>query len=287
MHAHLLHNGRIIDSPDRVLSPGQAGLMNGWGVFSTIRVFDGVLFAWERHWARMKRDAALMHVPFPADDASVHEDLLTLVAANQAWNATLRVVIVRNRGGMWEGPALDRDYDILAFTNGIRDWGRGVNLAVQPNARFAACQFSSAKILSWSWNLTWLETAQQRGFDEVLLLNERGEVSECTSANVFAEIGGRVCTPPISSGCLPGITRELLLGEAKPAGIEIAETTLALDDVYGADSVFITSTTRELLPVLRIEDRELRDTGTARFALQEAFSAYCDRYVTEAAPARR
>ena len=87
------------------------------------------------------------------------------------------------------------------------------------NARHAACQFAGTKILSWAMNLTWLESAQARGFDEVILLNERGEVAECTSANIFIANGSQVWTPPLSSGCLPGITREVLLGEIRVPGI--------------------------------------------------------------------
>ncbi len=75
-------------------------------------------------------------------------------------------------------------------------------------------------------NLTWVETAQQRGLDEVILLNEFGDVAECTSANIFASTGGQVWTPPVSSGCLPGITREVLLREIQVPGIRISEKTL-------------------------------------------------------------
>src|SRR5579864_3038001 len=99
MHRFLLHNDEVLDAHQKSLSAGQVGFLNGWGVFSTIRVMDGVLFAFERHWDRMKRDAARMHVPFPADRDSVKTGLLRLVEANSAWNATLRVAVVRNHGG--------------------------------------------------------------------------------------------------------------------------------------------------------------------------------------------
>ncbi|MBK5292310.1 MAG: aminotransferase class IV family protein [Acidobacteriia bacterium] len=282
MHGFLLHNGSLHKTSEKLLSPGQVGLMNGWGVFSTMRVFDGVLFAFERHWARMKKDATLMRVPFPDSPEALHDDLLKLVAANHTPNATLRVCIVRNRGGLFEGEGNTRDFDCIAFTTDIHRWGKDVTLAVQPHARHAACAFAGAKILSWAFNLTWLEMARERGFDEVILLNEHGRVSECTSANIFAAIGSDVRTPPLSSGCLPGVTREILLSESRAAGIVVAETGLGLEDLYNADSVFITSTTRELLPVRSIEGRELRQDGPARLLMQKAFSKYVDRYVSEA-----
>ena len=128
-------------------------------------------------------------------------------------------------------------------------------------------------------NLTWIESAQQRGFDEVILLNERGEVAECTSANLFVANGNRVCTPPLSSGCLPGITREVLLGEITVPGIQLEESTLKPADLESADEVFITSTTRDLLPVGRIEEHTLGPRGQICAQLKAAFAEYTARYV--------
>jgi branched-chain amino acid aminotransferase len=184
--------------------------MNGWGVFSTLRVADGVLFAFERHWARMAKDAALMRVPFPLKPDEMQSRLLRLVEANRAPNCVLRVVVVRNTGGIFQGP-VERESDLIAFTAELKDWGEGVKLTYAEQARHAASRFAGAKITSWALNLTFLEEAQRSGFDEVILLNERGEVAECTSANIFLARKNQVLTPTLSSGCLPGITRELLL----------------------------------------------------------------------------
>lgn len=281
MHRLLLHNDQIRDTGDRCLSPGQVGLLNGWGVFSTLRVYDGVLFGWERHWERMKRDAARMRVPFPEAAASVEEKLLRLVEANQAWNATLRVSIIRNRGGMYEGRAA-REFDVIAFTADLKDWGKGARLGVVHNARLAASEFAGAKILSWSENLTWYERAREQGFDEVILLNERGELAECTSANIFAIEGTHIWTPPLSDGCLPGVTRAVLLEQIHVPGIAIAERTLLLQHLEAMDQVFITSTTRELLPVVSIEGRLLKaPQGEVLANLQSAFAEFVRSYTSE------
>ena len=225
LHRYILHNDNVCRASDPVLSPGQVGLLSGWGVFSTLRVANGVLFEWERHWARIKRDAEAFHVALPQDPEAVRRKLLELIEANGSLNSTLRLVIVRNCGGMWAGPSNGRESDLIALTADSKEWGDGVKLAYQENGRHAACNFAGTKILSWAMNLTWLETAQRRGFDEVILLNERGEVAECTSANLFIANGNQVWTPPLSSGCLPGITRELLLGPVRAPGIEIGEQT--------------------------------------------------------------
>jgi branched-chain amino acid aminotransferase len=284
MHRLILHNDAIRDASDKLTSPGQVGLMNGWGVFSTLRIADGVPFAFERHWARMRKDAQLMHVPFPDDAEAFRSRLLELIEANGAFNSTLRVAVVRNHGGPFEGPSVDRPYDVIAFTTALTDWPASVALAMKADARHAKSEFAGTKILSWSFNLTWNEQAHQRGFDEAVLLNERGEVSECTSANLFAIEGSHVWTPPLSAGCLPGVTRAILLQEIRVPGISIAEKTLLPADLERADRVFITSSTRDLLPVREIETLRVRTEGeSVLHGLQQAFITNRNNYVAEKA----
>lgn len=286
IHDFIMHNGRICDAGSPALYAGQLGLLAGWGVFTTIRVSQGALFAWERHWARLARDAERMNVAIPAGASEMESGLLRLIEANGHPDCTLRLVFVRNGGGMWEGPAggSARPSDVIALTADSKVWGASVRLAVQPNARFAANEFAGVKILSWAQNLTWAERAQKQGFDETILLNERGQIAECTSANIFAVLDGAVYTPPLTDGCLAGITREILLNEVllteiRDAAIRIAERSLSLDDLYGADEVFITSTTRDLLPVHEIAGRALNRASrfpntTVRERLSAAFREF-------------
>ena len=277
MHALILHNDEIREASEKVLAPGQVGLAAGWGVFSTLRIVRGIPFAFERHWERMKRDAATLRVPFPSDPDYIRARLLRLIAANQVGDGTARTIVVRNRGGIWEGSP-ERDFDLLIFTAGLKDWGAGVKLAVQEQARHAGSRFRGVKCLSWALNLVMLEEAHARGCDEVLLLNERGEVSECTSANIFIVRDGQVLTPPLDSGCLPGVTRELLLEMAPVEGIAIREETLRLEDLMTAAEVFITSTTRNLLPVVSIEGHPLSHRNQVREVLEAAFERGVDKY---------
>jgi len=279
MHRYLLHNDEIRDTGAQDLSAGQVGLLNGWGVFSTIRVYDGVMFAWERHWDRMRIDAGRLRVPFPPARDWLEQRLHRLIDANKAFNATLRVAVIRNRGGMFEGPGPMRDFDVVAFTADVNRWGSTVKLGLIHNARYAASEFAGTKNLSWSENLTWYERAHEQGLDEVVLLNERGEVAECTSANIFAAKGEQVWTPPLNSGCLPGVTRALLLEEIRVPGLRIGEKTLLPADLEAADEVFITSTTRELLPVVSIVGLHIRPGGRVREQLQQAFTAYVESYI--------
>ncbi|MBK9170442.1 MAG: aminotransferase class IV [Bryobacterales bacterium] len=279
MHPNILHNGRILSAGAPCLAAGQVGLLSGWGVFSTIKVIDGVLFAFERHWARMSSDAALMGVPMPEDATAVHAQLLELIGVNQARDATLRLVVVRNQGGMWEGPG-ERSYDVIALTAPTKQWGHAGRLGLVEHGRHAAGRFSRAKILSWAWNLAHLEEAQRAGHDEVCLLNEHGEVAECTSANIFVAKDGVVATPPLESGCLPGVTRDILLREVRVAGHTVTERVIQPGEFATADEVFITSTTRDLLPIASIGPWTIASRGEARACLQAAFNAYVAEYLT-------
>ena len=275
LHGRILHNGQIRNADSPALFAGQVGLLSGWGVFSTLRVAEGVLFAWERHWARMSRDARLLNVPMPPDANALEHDLLRLIEANGQPDCTLRLVMVRNTGGMWEGPTADqRAVDVIALTADLKGWGASVRLSIQPDARFSRSEFAGAKILSWGHNLAWAERAGREGFDEAVLLNERGLVAECTSANIFAVFGSEVVTPPLGDGCLPGITREILLGEIHLQDIAVRERSLTSDDLYGADEVFITSTTRDLLPVREIAGRELNRRSGVRERLAAEFRQF-------------
>jgi branched-chain amino acid aminotransferase len=280
MHAHLLHNGQIRGTADKLLSPGQVGYMNGWGVFSTIRVCDGVLFAYPRHYARMQNDARRMRVPFPYSPEELEGHLEKLVEANNAQNATLRVALVRNRGGLFEGTQIERDCDLIAFTADIAKWGEGVRLTYVPNGRLGTSPHAGAKITSWVENLVWNEGAREKGFDEVVLLNEKGEVSECTSANIFAVFGSRVVTPPLAtSGCLPGVTRALLLEEIQTPGLHFEEAVLTPEEVEKCDAAFITSTTRDLLPILEIDRKPMPQNAPVIAKIASAFAEYRGRYV--------
>lgn len=230
----------------------------------------------------MQRDAKLLRVPMPDDAMEFQRDLLRLVDANNGFNSTLRVAIVRNRGGLFEGEGIARDFDIVAFTADVHNWGRGVHLGLQEQGRHSGSIFAGTKVTSWCYNLTFLEIAKSNGYDEVVLLDDKGRVSECTSANIFAVTERGVLTPPLESGCLPGITREILLNDVRVPGTNVREGHLMPNDLFSAHGVFITSTTRELLPVFSVAGKQLSQEHSVRNALQEAFSAFCDRYVETA-----
>jgi branched-chain amino acid aminotransferase len=229
----------------------------------------------------MAHDAELLHVPFAISDSVLHTALQKLITINSAFDAVLRVAVVRNKGGLFEGSDIEREADLIAFTADIKNWGDSVKLKYQPSARFAASPFAGTKITSWAHNLTWYEEAQQEGFDECILLNESGAVSECTSANIFIIRGNEVLTPPLdSSGCLPGVTRAILLEEIHLPGFEMSEAEITPSELEASDQVLITSTTRDLLAVESVDGFALHQDRRKLRLLQRAFAEFRTYYNT-------
>src|SRR2546427_1346503 len=196
IHRHIFHNDRLVPIENVRLSPGQAGLLSGYGIFTTLQIFDGEAFAYERHWRRLQKDAARTRMPFPFDATKVRTQLGELLRANQVREGTARIYILYNKTGFWQSDEPLPEVDLLMYTAGLPAYREPARLALREHGRHAASPLAGTKMTSWLVNVWSLGEAQQQGFDEVVLLNERGEVAECTAANIFCVRGGKVLTPP-------------------------------------------------------------------------------------------
>ncbi|HKO04590.1 MAG TPA: aminotransferase class IV [Candidatus Acidoferrales bacterium] len=290
IHRYVFHNDRLAPIEEVRLSPGQAGLLNGWGLFTTLRVVSGEPFAFERHWHRLEKDAERTRLPMPYSADAVRGHLAEVIRANQVREGTARIYLIYNRVGFWRSDESLPEVDLILYTAGLPPYREPVRLGLRPNGRFSAAPLCSVKTTAWLNNVWHLNEAQKAGFDEVVLLNERGEVAECTAANVFAVQGGRVLTPPLASGCLEGVTRGVLLELAPRLGIAMEERTLTPSDLRGAEEMFISSTNRNLLGVGALEDHVFAGApGPVTRRLEEAFAAHVAEYVARqsVAPSRR
>jgi branched-chain amino acid aminotransferase len=282
IHRNIFHNDRIIPVEQARLSPGQAGLFNGWGVFTTMRIFQGEAFAFERHWRRLEKDAGRIRLPFPFDPAQVRLQLSELLNANQVVEGTARIYMIYNRVGFWQTDEPMPQVDLILCTAGLQANPEQARLNIAKDGRHAASPLAGVKVTSWLNNVWHLAEAQSQGWSEVILLNERGEVAECTTANIFCVKNGRVYTPPLSSGCLEGVTRGLLLELAPRAGVQLVEQSLMPGDLYSADEVFITSTNRSLLGVSEIAGHKYSIVmGPIVQKLEHAFAAAVREYVAQ------
>jgi len=286
VHHFVFHNDRVLPIEQVRLSPGQAGLLNGWGLFTTIRIVEGIPFAFERHWKRLVRDAERTHCPFPFEEETVRAQLSEVLRANNVREGCARIYAIYNQVGFWRSDEKFPKVDLLLYSAGLPNYREPARLGLREHGRHAASPLAGVKVTSWLNNVWSLHEAQQAGFDEVVLLNERGEVAECTAANIFCVRDGRVATPPLSAGCLEGITRGVLLEIGASAGVPVEEHRLRPVDLFAADEVFISSTNRSMLGVSEINGHKLAGgPGPITKKLEKIFAGYMREYIDARAAA--
>jgi branched-subunit amino acid aminotransferase/4-amino-4-deoxychorismate lyase len=280
IHRHIFHNDALLPIEKVRLSPGQAGLLCGWGIFTTVRISRGEAFAYERHWRRLEKDAALIRLPITYTAAKVRVHLHEVIRANNVTEGSARIYLVYNQVGFWRSDEPQPPVDLIIYSAPLPEYREPVRLGLRAHGRHAAAPLAGVKSISWLANVWAVAEAQKEGFDEVVLLNERGEVAECTAANIFAVKGGRVATPPLSSGCLQGVTRSVLLEIGESVGVPVGEAVLKPEHLYAADEVFITSTNRSMLGVAEINGHKIASApGPITKKMEAAFGEYVQKYV--------
>ena len=289
IHRYVFHNQELMPVEKTRWSPGQAGLICGWGLFTTVKIVQGEAFAYERHWRRVEKDAAITRLPLTYSGAKVRVNLQEVIRANNVADGCARIYLVWNETGMWKSGEQRPEVDLVITTADLPAYPDLVRLAVREHGRHAASALAGVKTISWLNSVWAAAEAQREGFDEVVMLNERGEVSECTAANLFIVKNEKVLTPPLSSGCLEGVTRGVLMEIASEAGTSVGEQTLRMDDVLGADEVFITSTNRNVIGVKEIAGQVIADGkgGELTRRLDNVFEGYVQEYVNRRQSANR
>jgi len=289
IHRYVFHNEELKDVEKARWSPGQAGLICGWGLFTTMRIVRGEAFAYERHWRRLEKDSGITRLPMTHSGPKVRVHLKEVIRANRVEEGCARIYLVWNTVGFWKSNEKMPDVDLLITTADLPKYPDTVRLGIREQGRHAASPLAGVKTISWLNSVWAVAEAQREGFDEVVLLNERGEVSECTAANIFAVKGDKVLTPPLSSGCLEGVTRGVLSELAPEAGTSVVEQVLHAEDLYVAEEVFITSTNRNVIGVSEIDGRKIGDGTVGRMTqkLDTVFEAYVKDYVERRLAASR
>jgi branched-chain amino acid aminotransferase len=246
-----------------------------------MRISRGEAFAYERHWRRLEKDAGLIRLPMTHTAAKVRVHVHDVIRANNVVEGCARIYFVYNQIGFWQGDEQQPPVDLIIYSAPLPQYHEPVRLGLRAHGRHAASPLAGVKSISWLPNVWAVAEAQKEGFDEVVLLNERGEVAECTAANIFMVKNRKVFTPPLNSGCLEGVTRGILFEIAPEAGIGIAERLLRPEDLYSADEVFISSTNRNLIGVGEIaENRIAAAPGPVTHQLENLFAAHVGEYVT-------
>jgi len=276
-------NGRISGEQDAVVPVFDHGFLYGEGIYETLRTYHGRLFLFDRHMRRLRNSARLIELTVPfSDDELAGEIHATMAAAQLGENqAYVRVLLTRGVGEL--------SYDLRAtpepscviivkplapMPNETYENGVGVVLVdvVRNHPQSVNPMIKSNNLMN---SALAAQQALKRGGFEAVMRNYRGELTEGATSNLFIVKNGRALTPPIECGLLPGITREFLFEVGQDAGIDVREQVLRDDDLFGADEAFLTSTTRELVPIVTVNERTIGggNPGAVTLELLKAFRA--------------
>jgi branched-chain amino acid aminotransferase len=255
-------NGRIAPADQAVVPVYDHGFVYGEGVYETMRTYNRVPFLYDRHMRRLRQSAERLLLDVPFEDGTLLSWIeQTIAAAGELDEAYIRILLTRGVGELnydprstpnpttviivkpFEAPParVFQDGIRISLVEMLRNHPRSVNPLIKSN-----------NLLN---NAMAMQAAYRSGAEEALMCNYRGELTECSQANFFMVRGGAVLTPPSQAGLLEGVTRAFIFELGRDLGIDVREETLTPNDLDSADEMFITSTTRELSPVVNVDGR--------------------------------
>ena len=267
-------NGKITGERDAVVSVFDHGFLYGEGVYEVVRTYNGRPFLLDRHLARLRQSAAMLILDVPLTGDQLAARIMETIAhavkqmgSDPIYSGEwyIRILLTRGVGELSYDPALCAAPTVVVIVKPLAEppaelYTKGVRVIVSSVMRNHP---DSVSPMIKSNNLLNNALAMQEGFKqgafEVIMRNYKGELAECAQSNFFIVKDRRALTPPLSAGLLAGITRAFMWEVGKAAGVEVSEMTLLDEDLYNADEVFLTGTTREVMPIVEVGDRKIGD----------------------------
>ncbi len=259
----VLINGMPVDPETARISVYDRGFLYGDSVFETIRTYDGKPFALADHMARLARSAERVFISLPASLETLADEVQRGVALAQNPESYVRLMLTRGTGPLGLDPDLAEHPNRIVFVEPLvspppEAYQNGIEAIIVHTARAAdATPAAGAKVANYLTSLLAIREARLRGASEAFIVDGRGRVLEGTTSNVFLVKKGSLVTAPEESGILPGITRAYLLRGADRLGIPVALRDIQEAELFEADELFISSSLREVLPVVRLDGRAI------------------------------
>lgn len=261
-------NGRITLAADAVVPVFDHGFLYGEGVYETLRTYRREPFLFGSHMDRLRRSAGLMALDVPFTDAQCQAWIADTVAAHDRMLGTLpeayiRILLTRGVGALTYNPDACPTPTLVIIVKSFpfpaeRTFTEGIAVALvdvrRNHPRALNPTIKSNNLLN---NALAMQEALRHHAEEALMQNHDGHIVECSQSNFFIVKDGRLRTAPLADGLLPGITRQFVMDVARDLGIQTDEQSFTPEDVYAADEAFITGTTREVTPVVRVGDRAI------------------------------
>jgi branched-chain amino acid aminotransferase len=240
--------GRLCEEADATVSLMDHGITVGDAVFETVAVEAGVALALSRHLARLARSCVGLGIPAP-DLTGLRQAALDVVGANQLDEGLLRIVHTSGPGPLGSARG-DREPTTAVLAGPSRHWAGTADVAIVPWLRNEHAASAGLKTTSYADNVIALAEASRRGCSEAILANTAGALCEGSGTNVFLELDGVLVTPALSSGCLAGVSRGLLI---ERCGLDVQERDIPLGALSEAREAFLTSATRHVQPIRAVD----------------------------------
>jgi aminodeoxychorismate lyase len=260
MHPVIYLNKVMLEATKARVAPVSSAMLYGRGVFTTVAIYNSKPFLWSQHWHRLKDHAERLNIDCAgANERNVGEAVRKLLAVNQVKDGRARVILLARSGrDVWRAQnESSRKTDLLIMTSEAQKISRaGLSLAVSPYRFNTFSPLAGIKSLNYLDQVLAWEEAQQREFDEAVMLNERGEIVSATMANIFWVREGTIHTPALSTGALPGVTREAVIELAAKQFIPVIQGVYELADLTEAEEIFLTSASYGVAPVTTFDFRQ-------------------------------
>jgi branched-chain amino acid aminotransferase len=263
-------NGRISDGASATISVFDHGFLYGEGVYETLRTYNGDPFLFDRHMTRLRASAAMIRLEVPFSDAEFLQrsiDTMTAAAlgrrADGVAEAYIRILHTRGIGELTYDPAATPVPSVVIIVKPLpvpseEQFRRGVKVCmvdiIRNHPRSVSPLIKSNNLLN---NALCMQEALRKGGVEGVFRNYKGELSECSQSNLFIVKHGVVRTPPLDAGLLAGITRGFVFELGATLSIPVEEALLRDEDLFAADEAFFTSTTKELMPIVQVDDHTI------------------------------
>lgn len=278
-------NGSLVDSNDAAVSVFDHGVLYGDGVFEGIRIYGGRIFECDAHVERLFLSASLIRLTIPYTRQQIVDAMKETICANElTGGGYIRLVITRGPGTLGLGPFGCHSPNVFIIADQItlypkEMYDNGMAVIIAKTIRTSQRMLDpSVKSLNYLNNIMAKIEAGDAGVGEAIMLNENGLVAECTGDNIFLVEGGKVVTPPLTAGILPGITRSVVLRLAGKMGIPATEEDVTVERLMGADECFLTGTAAEAISVTKINDQVVGNgaAGPVTKKLHAAFHDYTE-----------
>lgn len=253
-------NGQLLPVSEARISPLDYGFMYGFSLFETLRSYDGKLFRLSEHLKRLRTGVAYLGFSSLPEGYDMEKAIRDTILANSVKDARIRLTFSIGEGSLSPDTSSCHKPNLIVTVSSflppdIRKFEQGYKLILSEYRRDSLSPLSKVKSGNYLASLLARREAKEKGADEALLFNERGFLSECSSANLFLIKRGSLITPHKNSGILPGITRQEVLNIGLSMGLKIEEREVIMEELFQAEESFITSSLLEIMPLYEIDGK--------------------------------